>query len=167
VERYRPGTHSLTHSIGLAHTVSLEWQVSLSAFSFLFCEIVHYAQGRSAQVNINDLERRFVAGVVVRHVDDSADTRAHTIRLSDIGYSVGSRMLDLLVYRDKSTRRELRLVGMLSFVQTSVWKALFGKPADSLERSIEHEDECTRAPLSRERPRYRECVLTGRSVASI
>jgi hypothetical protein len=30
---------------------------------------------------------------------------------------------------------------MLQFVSSSVWKSLFGKAADSLERSIDHADE--------------------------
>lgn len=32
-------------------------------------------------------------------------------------------------------------MNILQFVSTQVWKALFNKPADSLERSIDHADE--------------------------
>ncbi len=32
-------------------------------------------------------------------------------------------------------------MSMLQFVSSSVWKSLFGKAADSLERSIDHADE--------------------------
>lgn len=32
-------------------------------------------------------------------------------------------------------------MSILQFVSSSVWKSLFGKPADSLERSIDHADE--------------------------
>lgn len=32
-------------------------------------------------------------------------------------------------------------MNILQFVSTHVWKALFSKPADSLERSIDHADE--------------------------
>jgi hypothetical protein len=38
-------------------------------------------------------------------------------------------------------KREIRLMNILQFVSTQVWKALFGKVADSLERSIDHADE--------------------------
>ncbi|QCD92070.1 E3 ubiquitin-protein ligase Topor [Vigna unguiculata] len=38
-------------------------------------------------------------------------------------------------------RRETRLLGILSFVHSTVWKVLFGKVADSLEKGTEHEDE--------------------------
>ena len=39
------------------------------------------------------------------------------------------------------TKRETRLMSILHFVSSSVWKSLFGKAADSLERSIDHTDE--------------------------
>ena len=31
---------------------------------------------------------------------------------------------------------------MLYFIHTTVWKTMFGKQADSLEKSTENEDEC-------------------------
>ncbi|CAG7879905.1 unnamed protein product [Brassica rapa] len=92
-------------------------EVSLSAFAFLFSELVQYNQ---TQVdNIAELERR----------------------LEDAGYAVGSRVLELLCNREKGNRRETRLLGILSFVHSTVWKVLFGKVADSLEKGTEHEDE--------------------------
>ncbi|KAK2982188.1 hypothetical protein RJ640_009440 [Escallonia rubra] len=115
-------------------------EVSLSAFAFLFSEMVQYNQ---TQVdNIAELERR----------------------LEDAGYAVGARVLELLCHREKGNRRETRLLGILSFVHSTVWKVLFGKAleigcggtlvrrvlmeesdrcqvADSLEKGTEHEDE--------------------------
>ncbi|RAL37732.1 hypothetical protein DM860_000426 [Cuscuta australis] len=92
-------------------------EVSLSAFAFLFSELVQYNQ---TQVdNIAELERR----------------------LEDAGYAVGARVLELLCHREKGNRRETRLIGILSFVHSTVWKVLFGKIADSLEKGTEHEDE--------------------------
>ena len=38
-------------------------------------------------------------------------------------------------------KREIRLMSILHFVSSSVWKSLFGRAADSLERSIDHADE--------------------------
>lgn len=55
---------------------------------------------------------------------------------------MGVRALDLLVWRDKNSKRETRVLGMLYFIHTTVWKTLFGKQADSLEKSTENEDEC-------------------------
>ncbi|KAK5830186.1 hypothetical protein PVK06_013980 [Gossypium arboreum] len=92
-------------------------EVSLSAFAFLFSELVQYNQTRVD--NIAELERR----------------------LEDAGYAVGARVLELLCHRDKGNRRETRLLGILSFVHSTVWKVLFGKVADSLEKGTEHEDE--------------------------
>ncbi|XP_042004404.1 trafficking protein particle complex subunit 5-like [Salvia splendens] len=92
-------------------------EVSLSAFAFLFSELVQYNQ---IQVdNIAELERR----------------------LEDAGYAVGARVLELLCHREKGNRRETRLLGILSFIHSTVWKVLFGKVADSLEKGTEHEDE--------------------------
>ena len=62
-----------------------------------------------------------------------------------MGYRVGQRVLELIVWREKNSRRETRILGILQFIHTIVWKTLFGKPADSLEKSRENEDEC---PLS-------------------
>ncbi|KAJ0396607.1 hypothetical protein P43SY_008901 [Pythium insidiosum] len=92
-------------------------KVSLSAFAFLFSEMVQYFQGRVQ--NITDLETR----------------------LDDAGFGVGVRVLELLCFREKSGRRETRLINMLQFVVSTCWKALFGKAADALERSTENEDE--------------------------
>lgn len=39
------------------------------------------------------------------------------------------------------SKRETRLMSILHYVSSSVWKSLFGKSADSLERSIDHADE--------------------------
>ncbi|KAJ8562619.1 hypothetical protein K7X08_031071 [Anisodus acutangulus] len=92
-------------------------EVSLSGFAFLFSELVQYNQ--SQVDNITELERR----------------------LEDAGYAVGARILELLCHREKGNRRETRLLGILSFVHSTVWKVLFGKIADSLEKGTEHEDE--------------------------
>lgn len=92
-------------------------EVSLSAETFLFSEMLQYAQKR---VNgIQDLERK----------------------LNEFGYRVGSRILELLTWREKVPKREIKVLGILYFIHSTVWKALFGKQADSLEKSTENEDE--------------------------
>lgn len=91
--------------------------MSLSAFAYLYSELVQYHQGRVA--SISELERR----------------------LESSGYGVGLKVLELLAYRSKEYKRETRLMNILQFVSSQVWKSLFGKPADSLERSIDHADE--------------------------
>lgn len=69
-------------------------------------------------------------------------------RLTALGYQVGQRILSLLLLRQaqsnsmKDPRREHRLIPILQFVHTQVYKYAFGRPADGLERSVEGEDEC-------------------------
>lgn len=92
-------------------------EVGVGAFAFLFSEIVQYSQTRVSTAS--ELERK----------------------LADVGYDVGVRMLELLVYREKAGKREVRILGILSFLHTNVWKSLFGKTADSLERGTSADDE--------------------------
>ena len=58
---------------------------------------------------------------------------------------MGLRVLELYSYREsggsKNCKRETRLLGILQFMSSTVWKGLFGKAADSLERSMDNEDE--------------------------
>jgi len=56
-------------------------EVSLSAFSFLFSEFIQYSQVRVN--NINELEKR----------------------LSDAGYSIGTRLAELIYYREKKWQK--------------------------------------------------------------
>ncbi|XP_019096031.1 PREDICTED: trafficking protein particle complex subunit 5-like isoform X2 [Camelina sativa] len=50
-------------------------------------------------------------------------------------------LIGYIVSLFQGNRRETRLLGILSFVHSTVWKVLFGKVADSLEKGTEHEDE--------------------------
>ena len=43
-------------------------------------------------------------------------------RLADLGRHVGFRMIDVLCLREKTPKRETRLVNMLWFIQKTVWK---------------------------------------------
>ncbi|EAU92959.2 transporter particle subunit trs31 [Coprinopsis cinerea okayama7 len=96
-------------------------EVSASAFAFMFSEIVQYTQKR---VNgINDLERR----------------------LNTLGYRIGMRVLELMIWRSESSskapKREIRLLPVLMMIHSQVWKAVFGKAADAIEKSVENADE--------------------------
>jgi hypothetical protein len=63
-------------------------------------------------------------------------------RLGELGYRVGLRLFELLCWRDRAVKRETKHLQMLIFIHSVVWKTLFGKQADSLEKSNDHADEC-------------------------
>eukprot|EP00904_Undaria_pinnatifida_P010941 jgi/Undpi1/6978/HiC_scaffold_21.g09452.m1 len=112
-----PRTHILDRQIVAAGKGGKPAEVSLSAFSFMFSEMVQYFQDRVT--SITDLERK----------------------LEEVGYGMGLRVLELQTFRERLQKRRVRLLPMLQWVSSNVWKALFGKTADSLERSTENEDE--------------------------
>lgn len=103
-------------------------EVSAPAFAFLFSEIVQYTHKRVS--GINDLERR----------------------LNTLGYRVGTRVFELLAWRtegpSKTPKREIRFLPALMSIHTQLWRALFGKPADAIEKSVENADECASIPGS-------------------
>ncbi|KAI9718084.1 MAG: hypothetical protein M1812_004342 [Candelaria pacifica] len=92
---------------------------SRASFAYLFGEMVSYAQKRVS--GIQDLEKR----------------------LNVQGYSLGLRLLDLLLYREppRSAQRPTRILALLQLITTTLWKHLFARPADALERSKDKEDE--------------------------
>ncbi|KAJ7442550.1 TRAPP complex subunit trs31 [Mycena galericulata] len=96
-------------------------EVSAAAFTFLFSEMVQYTQKRVS--GINDLERR----------------------LNTLGYRIGTRVLELMVWRaeaqSKAPKREIRFLPALMSIHTQVWRAVFGKPADAIEKSVDNADE--------------------------
>ncbi|MCJ1474793.1 TRAPP subunit trs31 [Lambiella insularis] len=94
-------------------------ELSRASFAYLFSEMVTYAQKRVT--GIQDLERR----------------------LNEQGYPLGLRLLPLLLYRapPRTATRPTRILPLLQFITTTLWKHLFGRPADALERSSANEDE--------------------------
>jgi Transport protein particle (TRAPP) component len=69
--------------------------------------------------------------------------------LNTLGYRIGTRVLELMVWRtesgSKAPKREIRFLPALMSIHTNVWKAVFGKPADAIEKSVQNEDECLSA----------------------
>lgn len=91
-------------------------EVSMSAFAYIFGEAIVYCHSQST--DIHDLERR----------------------LNKLGSHIGARALELCVLREgKAAHRETRLMGMLQFVHTQIWRALFGRPADSMQVSTDEQ----------------------------
>ncbi|KAG2160161.1 NO signaling/Golgi transport ligand-binding domain-containing protein [Suillus bovinus] len=115
----KPGLRPNIYDRNLNKTRTSE--VSASAFAFLFSEVVQYTQKRVS--GINDLERR----------------------LNTLGYRAGTRVLELMIWRaessSKAPKREIRFLPALMSIHTQVWRAVFGRPADAIEKSVENEDE--------------------------
>jgi len=88
-------------------------EVHLSSFALLFAEIIQYCQNRSNSV---------------------AELQA---KLSDMGKQVGLKVIDLIILREKNYKREVKLLNVLLFIRSTVWKTLFGKEADKLEHSTD------------------------------
>jgi hypothetical protein len=68
-------------------------------------------------------------------------------RLNEQGYPLGVRLLPLLLHRTPPPRsstlapRPHRILPLLQFITTTLWKHLFNRPADALERSSERDTE--------------------------
>ncbi len=68
-------------------------------------------------------------------------------RLVKYGERMGPKVLELMAFRERLTRRE-NLQTFLQLISGSVWRFLFGRNADSLERipSKDGKDECMSSP---------------------
>lgn len=84
-------------------------EVSLSCFALLFSEVVQYCQNRS--YTVPELQTK----------------------LSEIGYDVGSKLIDLVIVRERTCKRETKLLNMLLMIKSTLWKTLFGHEADKVE----------------------------------
>jgi hypothetical protein len=116
-------------------------EVSASAFAFLFSEVVQYMQKRVS--GIDGLERRCAQTITLTPII-SGLTMSRS--LNTLGYRIGTRVLELMAWRAESTskapKRDVRFLPVLMSIHTNVWKAVFGKPADAIEKSVQNEDEC-------------------------
>jgi hypothetical protein len=67
-------------------------------------------------------------------------------RLEKAGHRVGVKVLELYCWREKAAKggegkRFVRLIDILTFISSTVWKSLFGKGADSLEKCYKESGE--------------------------
>lgn len=92
-------------------------EVNRDTYLVLFSELVGYCRNRVESVT------------------------ALETKLSELGYRIGVRSLDLIAAREKQTKREVRLLNALNMVVVNVWKFLFNKQADSLKKVRDSEDE--------------------------
>ena len=87
--------------------------VALTSFAHLFNTLISYHHSRSPSVS--ELESR----------------------LASSAYPIGVRQLDLLLCRlpPRTASRPTRLLELLQFIHTSLWRSLFGRQADNIESS--------------------------------
>jgi hypothetical protein len=59
------------------------------------------------------------------------------LRLNAQGHPIGLKLLDLLLYREapRTQTRPLHIIALLQFITNVLWKHLFSRPADNLEKS--------------------------------
>lgn len=93
--------------------------IPISLFSFLFAEIIQYILSKRDEEKDFDIEEK----------------------LSCFGYSVGEKVLELASFREKGYKRETKIVSMLRFIHNNIWKMLFNKQADGLQKSTDDPDE--------------------------
>lgn len=102
---------SSKHNIVDQPIVKPENNINLSTFSLLFCELVEYSQSKAT--SIEELQTR----------------------LANAGAHIGTRIVDLIINRDRKYKRETRLLKILVFIQKNFWLALFNKELDKLEQA--------------------------------
>lgn len=102
----------------------------------------HSVFRRTPEVNLSSLA--FLFSAMIQETQQSVKgIQQLEAKLNSYGYGVGTKFLELITLRDgKSAKRETRIVEILQFIHTQVWKTLFGRPADGLEKSQDSEDEC-------------------------
>lgn len=112
ISSVRPKTSILDKSISKGRG-----EVSLACFALLFSEVVQYCQNRV--YTVPELQNR----------------------LSEMGHDVGTKLIDLLVVRERNCKREVKLLNILLFIKSTLWKSLFGHEADKVE--LANDDEKT------------------------
>lgn len=84
----------------------------------------------------------FLINEVFRYVQKDADSLAQVeSRLKDLGSDVGRRMLEIYALHEKLEKREQGRIPVLSLISNNIWKFLFGKPAESLEKNVDNPNE--------------------------
>eukprot|EP00043_Microstomoeca_roanoka_P028950 m.20233 g.20233 ORF g.20233 m.20233 type:complete len:182 (+) comp8837_c0_seq2:82-627(+) len=86
-------------------------EINLSTFALLFSEVVRYSVGRVQSVA--ELEEK----------------------LAQMGRRVGIRTVEMMALRERTFRRRIKVQEVVSFLQSNLWRTLFGKQADLLEQA--------------------------------
>jgi trafficking protein particle complex subunit 5 len=90
-------------------------EVSLSLFSLLFSEMIEYISSLESDKDLDE-------------------------KLQELGSPIGKRILEYTAFHHKH-KRDLKIVNMLQFIHNNVWKTLFAKNAEALEKSVDDPTE--------------------------
>lgn len=63
-------------------------------------------------------------------------------RLSKMGQDIGRRLYEVVCFETQPAVRHVKLVPFLQWIQTTLWPAVFGKPATNLLKSTSLENSC-------------------------
>lgn len=116
-----PGSSTISNTSRSILEMSLtqaRGEVNMDAYLILFSELVSYCRDRVES------------------------TMALEEKLSQVGYRIGRRALELILVREKVSRRDTRLLNILHFIAFTLWNFLYGKQADSLKKFRDTELEC-------------------------
>lgn len=64
-----------------------------------------------------------------------------SFRIDQSGFEIGYKVLEYLYPKVKPGKRPTKLLEVLQFISSSVWKLLFGRGVDSLERGTDNDNE--------------------------
>lgn len=114
-------------------------ELSQASFAYLFGEMVSYAQKQVT--GIQDLEKRYAVFELLQYGILYSTLLTAPIRLNIQGHPIGYKLLDLLLYREppRTALRPLHIIALLQFITTVLWRHLFSRPADALEKSSDPE----------------------------
>ncbi|OMJ70596.1 hypothetical protein SteCoe_31395 [Stentor coeruleus] len=94
--------------------LKLRKEVSASSFYFLFSEIIQYC----IRQDIHDLEKQ----------------------LEELGIPLGARFLELIILREKSSKKEITIVNMLMLIKNNLWPLMFNKNNCVVEQHMDQEN---------------------------
>lgn len=94
-------------------------EISLSCFALLFSEVVQYCQNKSHTVP--ELQNRYCNCWFYCKFA----TILLLFRLHSLGRNVGVKLIDLYFVRERNGKRETKLLNILLFIKSTLWKVIF------------------------------------------
>lgn len=94
-------------------------EVSLSCFALLFSEVVQYCQNKV--YTVPELQNKYESN------DKSLLYNLRILifcRLHELGRNVGVKIIDLYFMRERNGKREIKLLNMLLFIKSTLWKVI-------------------------------------------